>query len=35
MRLAEERGLEVQFELGKKHDGAFATGSVEELIESG
>ena len=35
MRLAEERGLEVQFELGKKHDGAFTGDVVTGLIEQG
>lgn len=32
---ANERGLEVQFELGKKHGGAFGSDTVEELIEQG
>jgi phosphosulfolactate synthase len=32
---AAERGLEVQFELGKKHAGAFSDKIVEELIEQG
>jgi len=35
MRLAQERGLEVQFELGKKHTGAFLESVVEQLIEQG
>lgn len=35
IRLAEERGLEVQFELGKKHAGAFQENVVEQLIEQG
>lgn len=35
IRLAEERGLEVQFELGKKHTGAFQENVVEQLIEQG
>lgn len=33
--MARERGLELQFELGKKHDGAFSTKIVEELITQG
>lgn len=33
--MAEERGLEVQFELGKKHAGSFTPDVVEELIEEG
>jgi phosphosulfolactate synthase len=33
--MAHARGLEVQFELGKKHDGAFSSGAVEALIEQG
>lgn len=32
---AAERDLEVQFELGKKHDGAFSDKIVEQLIEQG
>ena len=28
LRMAKERGLEVQFELGKKHDGAFTSDAV-------
>ena len=32
---AHQRGLEVQFELGKKHDGAFESRVIEELIEQG
>jgi len=35
IRLAEERGLEVQFELGKKHSGAFQDNVVQQLIEQG
>ena len=35
VRLAQRRGLEVQFELGKKHDGAFHDDVVEQLIEQG
>jgi len=33
--MANERGLEVQFELGKKHTGAFTRDAVEGLIEQG
>jgi phosphosulfolactate synthase len=33
--LADERGLEVQFELGKKHAGAMTSDSVDELVEQG
>jgi phosphosulfolactate synthase len=33
--MARERGLEVQFELGKKHDGAFSSNIVEELVAQG
>jgi phosphosulfolactate synthase len=35
VRMAATRGLDVQFELGKKHTGAFTAGGVEELIETG
>ncbi len=35
VRMAHERGLEVQFELGKKHDGAFNEDVVTGLIEQG
>lgn len=35
LRLAKERGLEVQFELGKKHDGAFTSDAVGGLIDQG
>src|SRR3954469_16065433 len=34
-RMVEERGLGLEFELGKKHEGAFDDSSVEELIELG
>ena len=34
-KLAHERGLEVQFELGKKHEGAFTDQIVTGLIEQG
>lgn len=33
--MARERGLETQFELGKKHDGAFNESVVEGLIDQG
>jgi phosphosulfolactate synthase len=33
--MASERGLEVQFELGKKHDGAFTELGVRALIDQG
>ena len=33
--MAEERGLEVQFELGKKHDGSFTADVVTGLIDQG
>jgi phosphosulfolactate synthase len=35
VRMAAERGLEVQFELGKKHTGAFNSNMVEILIGQG
>jgi len=35
VREARRRGLEVQFELGKKHGGAFLPETVEKLIEQG
>ena len=35
VRLAHDRGLEVQFELGKKHGGTFTSSVVSELIEQG
>lgn len=34
-RLASERGLELQFEIGKKHGGSFTGDVVEDLIEQG
>lgn len=34
-RMAEARGLEVQFELGKKHGGAFSSDVTEQLIAQG
>jgi phosphosulfolactate synthase len=33
--MAEQRGLDVQFELGKKHTGAFNTHIVDQLIAQG
>jgi phosphosulfolactate synthase len=33
--MAQERGLETQFEVGKKHDGAFGTNTIGELITQG
>ncbi|MBV9453672.1 MAG: phosphosulfolactate synthase [Rubrobacter sp.] len=35
LRMAHERGLKVQFELGKKHGGAFTSDAVSKLIEQG
>lgn len=35
VRMAEERGLEVQFELGKKHGGSFDSVTTSQLIEQG
>ena len=35
VRMANERGLEVQFELGKKHTGAFSGDCCDQLIEQG
>ena len=35
IRMAALRGLDVQFELGKKHTGPFAESNVAELIEQG
>ncbi len=35
MHLARERGLEVQYELGKKHGGAFASTTMTELVDRG
>lgn len=35
VQLAESRGLEVQFELGKKHGGTFDSDMVSELIDQG
>jgi phosphosulfolactate synthase len=35
IRMAADRGLDVQFELGKKHTGAFTNDGVTQLIEQG
>ena len=35
LKMAGERGLDVQFELGKKHGGAFTDQIVNELVEQG
>lgn len=35
VKMASKRGLDVQFELGKKHTGAFTEQAVKELIEQG
>jgi phosphosulfolactate synthase len=35
MKMARGRGLEVQYELGKKHDGAFTSGAAKQLIDEG
>lgn len=35
IRRAAERGLDVQFEIGKKHTGAFGSDEVTELIDQG
>lgn len=35
VNMAHERGLSVQFELGKKHEGAFGEGAVDEIIGLG
>jgi phosphosulfolactate synthase len=35
VKMAHDRGLEAQFELGKKHGGAFTSDAVRELIEQG
>lgn len=32
MKMANERGLDVQFEIGEKHSGAFTTKDIKELI---
>lgn len=35
VEMAEQRGLEVQFELGKKHDGPFNAATAAELVDQG
>jgi len=35
VKMANERGLDVQFELGKKHGGAFTEDMVEQLVQQG
>jgi phosphosulfolactate synthase len=35
MQMAHQRGLQVQFELGKKHDGAFRADLIGQLVEQG
>jgi phosphosulfolactate synthase len=35
VRMAESRGLDVQFELGKKHTGAFTSDAVDWLVDAG
>ncbi len=35
VKMANDRGLEVQFELGKKHEGAFTEDVVDALIDQG
>ncbi len=35
VRMARQRGLDVQFELGKKHEGAFTQETVTQLIDQG
>jgi phosphosulfolactate synthase len=35
MRMVHERGMEAQFELGKKHGGAFTKDVVEDLVDQG
>ncbi len=35
VKMANDRGLEVQFELGKKHEGAFTNDIVDALIDQG
>jgi len=35
IKMADQRGLEVQFEVGKKHGGAFSHDTVGELIDQG
>jgi phosphosulfolactate synthase len=35
VQMARERGLAVQFELGKKHTGTFSSNEVDQLVEQG
>ncbi len=35
VKMADERGLEVQFEVGKKHEGTFTADVIGELIDQG
>ena len=35
LAMCEQRGLDAQFELGKKHGGTFTAGAVEALLEQG
>jgi phosphosulfolactate synthase len=35
IRMAEERGLDVQFEVGKKHGGTFTADVVQDLVDQG
>lgn len=35
VQMAEQRGLQVQFEVGKKHTGSFSSDTVGELIDQG
>lgn len=35
VKMANERGLEVQFEIGKKHTGAFTSATCSDLIDQG
>ncbi len=35
VRMAAERGLDVQYEAGKKHDGTFTADVVEDLVDEG
>jgi phosphosulfolactate synthase len=35
VRLAAERGMDVQYEAGKKHDGTFTSGVVDGLLDEG
>jgi len=35
VKMARQRGLQVQFELGKKHDGTFRADLIDQLVEQG